>query len=84
MHKTITFKSSVKKDCKKIPQEELKLIFKKIKGFSSGESIQVKKLKGRFASCLSFRVGNYRIIYSEIGKGILISSIAHRKEVYKK
>ena len=84
MHKTIAFKKSVQRDCRKIPQEKLKLIFKKMKELGSGKEIQVKKLKGRFAPCLSFRVDNYRIIYSIIGKGILVTSIAHRKEVYKK
>ena len=83
MYKTIAWKNSVKKDCKKIPQEDLKFIFKKIKLAFSGESIEGKQLKGKFARCLSFRIGKYRVIYSIIGNGILITRIAHRKEVYK-
>ena len=43
-----------------------------------------KKLKGRFRELYSYRIGDYRVVYSFIPQGILVLRVRHRKEMYKK
>ena len=43
-----------------------------------------KKLKGRYKSQRSYRVGNYRIVYSIAGDKLTIRRVDNRKDVYRK
>lgn len=42
-----------------------------------------KRLMGRLSGLLSFRVGDYRIIYQLLGNKVIIRTIGHRRTVYK-
>ena len=78
----IFYKASVEKDLKKFDKKERIRILNKIeKELSSG--IIGKKLKGEFEGLYSYRLGDYRVVYSLIREGILIIRIRHRKDVYK-
>ena len=46
-------------------------------------SFDIKKLKGKHASFLRLRVGNYRIIFEIEESTMLIYEINHRRESYK-
>ena len=80
--KKIFFKKSVRKDLKKIAMVDIRIIFKKMKETFSREPAVAKQLKGRYAGLFRLRIGNYRIIYTNIRGGILIIRIVHRKKVY--
>ena len=43
-----------------------------------------KELTGNYKGLLSYRIGNYRIIYTVLrDKTVLILRIGHRKDIYK-
>ena len=80
------FKSSVKRDLKKIGESESLRILKSIKEKLLAKPHKGKPLKGKDGTLWSFRVGNYRILYNFNDKEliVLIIKISHRKQIYKK
>ena len=42
-----------------------------------------KRLMGRLSGLLSFRAGDYRIIYQLLGNKVIIRTVGHRRTVYK-
>ena len=83
MEYNITYKSSVKKDLKKIEKKELLRILNGIEYELKKGPLIGKELKGQFEGLLSYRIGKYRVIYTIVGNTILILRISHRKDVYK-
>jgi mRNA interferase RelE/StbE len=79
----ITYKSSVKKDLKKIDKKELLKILNAIEDELKKDPFIGKELKGQFEGLFSYRIGKYRIIYTIVGNTIIILRISHRKDVYK-
>jgi len=79
----ISYKSSVKKDLKKISKPDQANILDRIEKTLSIKAAHFPKLKGEFKSLRKFRIGDYRVIYSLSGEDVLILKIAHRKEVYR-
>ena len=78
----IFYKESVEKDLKKFDKKERIRILNRIeRELSSG--IKGKKLKGEFEGLYSYRIEDYRVVYSLIRDGILVIRIRHRKDVYK-
>jgi mRNA-degrading endonuclease RelE of RelBE toxin-antitoxin system len=43
-----------------------------------------KRLVGHLSGLMSFRVGEYRIIYQLSEKTIIIRTVGHRKKIYEK
>ena len=43
-----------------------------------------KRLAGRLSEVMPFRVGEYRVIYHVSEKIIIIRTVSHREQVYKK
>jgi len=43
-----------------------------------------KRLAGRLSEVMPFRVGEYRVIYQVSEKIIIIRTVSHREQVYKK
>lgn len=80
----INIKNSVWKDVKKIDKKISEKIFDEIENKLSHNPINIsKELKGHLKGCYSYRIGDYRVLFWEIDENtILISRIAHRKEVY--
>ncbi len=78
----ISFKASVEKDLRKIEPKERIKILKKIKTELSNNPGIDKKLTGEYKDLYSYRVGNYRIIYTLLDDEILILRVGHRKDVY--
>ena len=83
MEYNIAYKSSVKKDLKKIDKKELLRILNAIEDEVKKDPLIGKELKGQFEGLFSYRIGNYRVIYTIIGNTIIILRISHRKDVYK-
>ena len=79
----ITYKKSVTKDLKKIDKKQCIRILNKIEAEILQNPKNGKELTGNFSGLYSYRVGDYRIIYTIISDcEVLILRIAHRKEVY--
>jgi len=79
----ITYKSSVKKDLKKIDKKELPIILNSIEKTLKSTPLKGKELKGEFEGLFSYRIGDYRAIYTILGNTVLILRISHRKDAYK-
>ena len=83
MEYNIVYKSSIKKDLKKIDKKELPAILKDIEDMLMKSPLKGKELKGEFAGLYSFRIGHYRVLYTILGNIVMILRISHRKDVYK-
>ncbi|WP_237200825.1 type II toxin-antitoxin system RelE family toxin [Rothia nasimurium] len=83
---SVTFKPSAAKELRKINKNDQTCIAKKIHELASNPYPPgTKKIVGGDGE-LRLRVGNYRVIYAvEEGRLIiLVLTIGHRREVYKK
>lgn len=79
----IEYDPKVLKQLSKIDKAELKTIFEKIERFAEEPVItQIKKLKTPFEGAYRLRAGNYRIIFYLENNLMLVSKIAHRKNIY--
>lgn len=81
----ILYKKSVAGDLRSLNVSIRKEIITKIeKEFTNLHQARLKskKLAGEFRGLYRFRIGNYRVIYTQIPQGILILRISHRKEAY--
>jgi len=79
----IVYKSSIRKDLKKIDKKELLKILDEIENILKSKSLKGKELKGEYTGLFSYRIGNYRVIYAILGSTVLVLRISHRKDVYK-
>lgn len=81
----IVWKSSAKKELKKIAKNEIPKIIVEIENLSSNlHPSNSKKLLGT-EHTFRLRVGNYRVVYAVENNQLIIEIIRvrHRKEVYK-
>ena len=83
MEYNIVYKSSVRKDLERIDKRQLLKILNKIESVFKSVPLKGKKLKGEFKGLSSYRISDYRVIYTILGSTILILRISHRKDVYK-
>ncbi|PKL09942.1 MAG: addiction module toxin RelE [Spirochaetae bacterium HGW-Spirochaetae-7] len=79
----VNYKASVRKDIKQLDRSAVSRILEAIEGDLADHPGKDKALKGRYTGLYSYRVGDWRIIYSLIGEAILVLRIAHRKESYR-
>jgi len=71
------------KQLKKLNKQIASKILDRIEEYSSNPiSTKIKKLKTPFEGAYRLGIGDYRVIFYEEDKLILISKIAHRKEIY--
>ncbi len=82
----LKFKKSVAKDLKKIGEENSQRIMKKIREKLLLNPELGKPLKGYYGELWSYRVADFRILYTFSVEElfIMVIRIGHRKEVYKK
>lgn len=83
MEYNIAYKASVKRDLKKIDKREIKKILDLIEASLINDPFNGKQLKGEYKGLYSYRIADYRVIYSTLGSTILILRIRHRKDTYK-
>ena len=75
----------VKKQISRLPREYQKAIYSSLKSLET-KPYSGKKLEDKIKDKYSLRVGVYRILYQIFKKEliILVVSVAHRKEAYRK
>lgn len=80
----IEYKASVAKDLKKIDKTQINKLLDKIDNDLANNQGKDQELTDEFKGLYSYRIGNYRVIYTILGskETILILRIGHRKEVY--
>ena len=82
MQYTIEFKPQALKDCKKIPKQFLRQIFKKIEIMKYDLTGNVKKLTN-FTPEYRLKIGKYRALFEIDSDVIIIYRITHRKNADK-
>lgn len=82
---SLKFKKSVQGDMKRIGKEATKKILQAIRKNLLPDPRAGKQLKGKDGILWSYRVGDYRIIYTFDDKElyVLVVRVGHRKEVYR-
>ena len=83
MGSKVLYKSSVRKDLKRIDPHRQKKILDEIEEELSKDPVAGKRLTGEYDGLFSYRVGDYRAVYTLIPEGVLILRISHRKESYR-
>jgi mRNA interferase RelE/StbE len=79
----IEYDPKVFKQLSKLDKTEVKAILDKIEYFADEPMLtQIKKLKTPFDGAYRLRAGNYRVVFYLENDLMLISKIAHRKNVY--
>lgn len=79
----IVYDPKVLKQLKKLDKEIAFLILDGIESFASNPVLtKIKKLKTPFDGAYRLRIGDYRVIFYHEENLMLISKVAHRKDVY--
>lgn len=81
----LSFKKSVKKDLRKIPESVIRLLKVRIEKLEKEpRPLTAKDLRG-YQDYYRIRIGNYRVVYhiNEEAKVVTIYKIGHRKDIYR-
>lgn len=84
MQYLLTYKKSVEKELRRLPQNSLQLIVRKIQALAQQpRPVNAIKLQGSL-NLYRIRQGDYRVIYAinDSTITILVIKIGHRKDVY--
>lgn len=80
---SIEYDPKAVKQLKKLDKHEASQILDGIEEYASNQnSTKIKKLKTPFDGACRLRIGDYRVIFYQEDSLILISKIAHRKQLY--
>lgn len=83
MDYNIEYDPKALKQLKKLDKSVAKLLLDGIEEFASNPVLtKIKKLKTPFDGAYRLRIGDYRVIFYQENEFMLISKIAHRKDVY--
>ncbi len=83
MEYSIEYDPKAVKELKKLEKSIVRNILSKIEEYAKNpNSTKIKKLKTPFDGAYRLRVGDYRVIFYQEDELILISKVAHRKQVY--
>ena len=80
---SISYKSSVAKDLKKLSKADARRVLDQIDKDLAKNPKKYPPLKGEFAGMRKYRVGVYRVIFAVIERDVLILRVGHRKDVYR-
>ena len=79
---SVRYKSSVKRDLKRIDKSEARRILDEIERDLGENPERHPPLKGQFAGLRRKRIGPYRVIFAILGEEVVVLRIGHRREVY--
>ena len=79
----LKFDKGVTKDLKKIHKQIAQKIVNEIATTLLGDPNQGKQLKGALSLFMSYRIGDYRVLYQVEGGTLIVRRISHRKNVYR-
>ena len=78
----IEYKSSVSRDLRHLDKNIAERILKDTERTLASDSAVGTPLTGQFKGLFKLRIGDYRVIYSKTGDGVLILRIGPRNKVY--
>lgn len=77
----IEFAKGAVKNYRKLPEQYKVLVDIALQKLSEGQQVDIKPIKGE-KDTYRMRVGKFRILYLKIGRTLLITKIADRKDAY--
>jgi len=79
----ISYKSSVKRDLKKLSKADAARVLDQLEKDLGKNPLDYPTLKGEFAGLRKYRVGDYRVIFAILDGEVLVLRIGNRKDVYR-
>ena len=79
----ITYKSSVRKDLKKINKADARRILDQLEKDLARRPGDYPALKGEFTGLRNYRAGDYRAIFAIIEDDVIVLRIGNRNDVYR-
>ena len=79
----ITYKSSVKRDLKRLSKADAARVLDQLENDLGKSPLDYPTLKGEFAGLRKYRVGDYRVIFAVLDGTVLVLRIGNSKEVYR-
>lgn len=79
----VVYKSSVKRDLKRVAKADARRLLDRIEKDLSRNPNAYPPLKGEFAGLRGHRVGDYRVVFAILDTDVVVLRIAHRKNVYR-
>lgn len=79
----IVYKKSVSRDLAKLSKQEARRILRRVEKDLAENADVYPVLRGKFAGLRKYQVGNYRVIYTILGRDVLVLRVGHRRGVYK-
>lgn len=80
---SVAYKASVERDLRRLDRKAAVRVITALEARLGRDPDAGEPLKGDFAGLFRLRIGEYRVIYSKTGPGVLVLRIAHRKDVYR-
>jgi len=78
----VLYKSSVSRDLKKIDPSDKQRILRQIEGVLGSDPRSGEPLRGEFEGLFKLRVGEYRVVYAQVGPDVLVLRIRRRSKAY--
>lgn len=78
----ILYKSSVRRDLKKISPKDVDRILKQLRTALGEDSQSGERLHGEFEGLLKLRIGEYGVVYALSGDDAVVLRIRHRSKAY--
>ena len=79
----VCFKKSVARDLRRLDKSEANRILDKLEKELPQKADSCPELSGRFTGLRKLRVGDYRVVFAIMGDSVLVTRIAHRRDVYR-
>lgn len=79
----ITYKSSIKRDLKKLGPAAARRILDQLEDELAKNPEKHPALKGEFSGLRKYRAGDYRVIFAILDQDVLVLRIGHRKDIYR-
>ena len=80
---SLSFKKSVARDLRRLDKAEADRVLSKLAEELPQGAAACPELTGKFAGLRKYRVGEYRVIFAILGETVLVTRIAHRRDVYR-
>ena len=79
----LQFKRSVARDLRRLGAAEADRILTRLGEELPHRAASCPELTGKFIGLRRLRVGEYRVIFAIMGETVLVTRIAHRRDVYR-
>jgi mRNA-degrading endonuclease RelE of RelBE toxin-antitoxin system len=80
---SIDFRRSVARDLRRLDKSEADRLLTRLADELPERAASCPELTAKLAGLRELRVGEYRVIFAIVGNVVLVTRIAHRRDVYR-